>query len=83
MAWPSVAPSGHRPDNINRSDSGLVFTPDGCLLTNSRVVRGAKVVIVAFADGAEYRARPIGEAVHAWAPDVGYGERWTAQKEAT
>ena len=83
MAWPSVAPSGHRPDNINGSDSGLVFTPDGCLLTNSRVVRGAKVVIVAFADGAEYRARPIGDAGHAGARGVGYGDWRTAQKEAT
>jgi len=60
-----------------------VAAPDGCLLTNSRVVHGARVVIAAFAGGAEYRARPLGEAVHAGAPDVGYGERWTAQKEAT
>jgi S1-C subfamily serine protease len=62
LARPAVAHlSVHRPDNTTGTGSGFVFTPDGFLLTNSHVVHGAKELIAAFADGAEYRAWPIGE----------------------
>jgi S1-C subfamily serine protease len=62
LARPSVAHmSVHRSDGSTGTGSGFAFTPDGFLLTNSHVVHGAKEVIAAFADGAEYRARPIGE----------------------
>ena len=62
LARPSVAHiTVRRADSGAGAGSGFVFTPDGFLLTNSHVVHSAKEVIAAFADGAEYRARLIGE----------------------
>ncbi|MGH8568592.1 MAG: S1C family serine protease, partial [Gammaproteobacteria bacterium] len=62
LARPSVAHiTVWRTDNRAGAGSGFLFTPDGFLLTNSHVVHGAKDVVAAFADGAEYRARLIGE----------------------
>jgi S1-C subfamily serine protease len=62
LARPSVAHiTVRRADSGVGKGSGFVFTPDGFLLTNSHVVHSAKEIIAAFADGAEYRARLIGE----------------------
>ena len=62
LARPSVAHiTVRRADSGAGAGSGFVFTPDGFLLTNSHVVHGAKEIIAAFADGAEYRTRLIGE----------------------
>ena len=62
LARPSVAHiTVRRADSGAGKGSGFVFTPDGFLLTNSHVVHSAKEMIAAFADGAEYRARLIGE----------------------
>jgi S1-C subfamily serine protease len=44
--------------------SGFLFTPDGYLLTNAHVVRGASEVQVSFADGQKHRARVVGVDAH-------------------
>src|SRR5437660_12831483 len=41
--------------------SGVLFTPDGYLLTNAHVVRGAREVSVALPDGSEHAAHVVGE----------------------
>jgi S1-C subfamily serine protease len=41
--------------------SGFCFTPDGLLLTNSHVVRGARAIRASFADGLSRDASLIGE----------------------
>ncbi len=43
------------------SGSGFLFTPDGYMITNSHVARGAKDIRAVFPDGAEYRAYLVGD----------------------
>src|SRR3977135_3051133 len=43
------------------SGSGLAFTPDGLLLTNSHVVHGARSIRASFADGLSREGDLLGE----------------------
>ncbi|MBE0626944.1 MAG: trypsin-like peptidase domain-containing protein [Burkholderiales bacterium] len=43
------------------SGSGLVFTPDGLILTNSHVVGAARAIQVSFADGSSAQADLLGD----------------------
>jgi S1-C subfamily serine protease len=60
VALVSVRKRGRRGQQAG-TGSGFAFTPDGYLLTNSHVVRGASHIRVGFASGREYDADLIGD----------------------
>jgi S1-C subfamily serine protease len=55
-----VAPAVVRVERKRGGGSGVIFTPDGFVLTNNHVVEGATEVRVTLADGRSMVAQPVG-----------------------
>jgi serine protease Do len=57
----SVVDGYYGPQSQTAWGSGVIFSPDGYIVTNDHVVAGAQKVTVTLSDGSSYPARVVGE----------------------
>ena len=60
----SVRGRGRRPADLRGTGSGVLFTPDGFLVTNSHVAHGVQRMVITLSDGGRFEGHLAGEDPH-------------------